>query len=134
MKITFGANTLADPQSAAAVRGLMAEVEEWPGGDCLIQTEKRYGQSTVVNFPRGNVDDTFVFHVFGSQGSYGAVFTAYANARALTDTQATLIITAPDASTLTMANATLKSAKPIVLQGKGLSLRYTFKITTITTP
>lgn len=134
MKITFDGQTLADPQSVTAVHGLNAVIEQW-GAQSTVQTEKRYGQNTEVDFPRGNIGGDFVFTVTGSYGSYAGPVQAFAAAIALLNIQATLMITFPDdETTATMANAICRDVHRVMLNGHSVQIRYSFKITTITSP
>ena len=129
MKILFGSNTLAD---IAASPKLAAQVEHWPG-TAQVQTWERYNAPRGQR-PVGNFGDQFAFKVFSSQDTYNHVIAAYTAALALVGTTADLVITPVTGSTtITFAAAILRSAVPVIA-GKGIELRYTFEINSVTSP
>ena len=136
MKITFtptggSAVTLADHTASPPINAL---IEQW-GGQSVVQTEKRYGQSTEIDFPRGNVGGEFVFTAGCSYASYDGPIDAFVTAFGLLDSQGTLIVTpTPGDTTATMADAVLRDVHRVLLNGYRVELRYSFKITTVTTP
>jgi hypothetical protein len=136
MKITFTPTggstvTLADHTATPAINAL---IEQW-GGQSVVQTEKRYGQAAEIDFPRGNVGGDFVFTAGCSYTNYDGPIDAFVTAFALLDAQGALVVTpTPGVTTATMANAVLRDVHRVLLNGHRLELRYTFKITTITSP
>jgi hypothetical protein len=123
--------TLADHTASPAIN---AVIEQW-GGQCVVQTEKRYGQSAEIDFPRGNVGGDFVFTAGCSYDDYDDTLAAFVTAFGLLNLQGALVVTyIPGATTATMPNAVLRDVRRTVLNGLRLELRYTFKITTITSP
>lgn len=136
MKIVFtptggSATTLAD---SSATPLIAAVIEQW-GGQSLVQSEKRYAQATEIDFPRGNVGGDFVFTAGCSYDDYDDTLAAFVNAFNLLNLQGALVVTFfPGSATATMDNAVLRDVRRVVLNGLRLELRYTFKITTITSP
>lgn len=136
MKIVFtptggSATTLAD---SSATPLIAAVIEQW-GGQSTVQTEKRYGQATEIDFPRGNVGGDFIFTAGCSYDSYDDTLAAFVTAFGLLNSQGTLVVTyIPGSTTATMENAVLRDIHRVILNGLRLELRYTFKITTITSP
>jgi len=136
MRVTFtptgdSAVTLADSSAAPLIAGVLEQF----GGASLVQTEKRYGQSTEIDFPRGNIGGDFIFTAGCSYATLDAAAGAFAAAFALLNEQGSLAFTPNPAGsvTLTMANAILRDVHRVKWDGVRLELRYTFKITTITT-
>jgi hypothetical protein len=136
MKIVFtptggSTATLADHTASPPINAL---IEQW-GGQSAVQTEKRYGQSAEVDFPRGNVGGEFVFTAGCSYSNYDGPIDAFVTAFGLLNGQGTLVVTpTPGDTTATMAGAVLRDVHRVLLNGHRLELRYTFKITTITSP
>jgi hypothetical protein len=136
MKIVFtptggSAATLAD---SSATPLIAAVIEQW-GGQSVVQTEKRYGQEAEIDFPRGNVGGDFVFTAGCSYENYDDTLAAFVTGFSLLNLQGVLVVTyIPGSTTATMANAVLRDVHRVVLNGLRLELRYTFKITTITSP
>ena len=136
MKIVFtptggSATTLAD---SSATPLIAAVIEQW-GGQSVVQTEKRYGQETEIDFPRGNVGGAFVFTAGCSYDDYNDTLAAFVAGFSLLNLQGALVVTyIPGSTTATMANAVLRDVHRVKWDGLRLELRYTFKITTITSP
>ena len=133
MKITFGSGptTLAD---IAATPKVTAVVESW-GGQALVQSEPLYGGPNVVKFPRGNVGGQFIFTAGCSFADRDTAAAAFATAYALLNTQGSLTVKPTGGSpTITMANAILHDLQRVEWEGVWLKLRYTFEITTVTSP
>ncbi len=136
MKIVFtptggSAVTLADHTASPPVNAL---IEQW-GGQSVVQTEKRYGQAAEIDFPRGNVGGEFVFTAGCSFVDYDSPIDAFVTAFGLIDSQGTLVVTpTPGTATATMTGAVLRDVHRVLLNGHRIELRYSFKITTITSP
>lgn len=136
MKIVFtptggSATTLAD---SSATPLIAAVIEQW-GGQSAVQTEKRYGQETEIDFPRGNIGGDFIFTAGCSYENYNDTLAALVTGFSLLNLQGALVVTyLPGSTTATMPNAVLRDVHRVVLNGRRLELRYTFKITTITSP
>jgi hypothetical protein len=123
--------TLADHTASPPVNAL---IEQW-GGQSVVQTEKRYGQTSEIDFPRGNVGGEFVFTAGCSYASYEGPIDAFVTAFGLLNGQGALVVTpTPGSTTATMAGAVLRDVHRVLLNGYRVELRYTFKITTITSP
>ncbi|MDB6016036.1 MAG: hypothetical protein JWR19_525 [Pedosphaera sp.] len=133
MKITFTigstVSTLADDTAAPRIAGV---IEQW-GGSAKVQTEPLYGAVNEVDFPRGNIGGDFTFTAGCSFATVDAAGAAFATAYALLNSQGSVkVYPSGGSAVITMANAVLKDVTRTEYNGHWLKLRYTFKITTIT--
>lgn len=135
MKIQFtpsgGApTTLGDDSAKYSV-----VIEQW-GGTAIEQREPLAGGANPALFPRGNVGGDFIFRSAQSYADYETTFSQFATLYGLLNQQGALVVT-QDSVTLTMSNAVLKSVTRLFDSGNAgvfMAVRYTFGITTLTTP
>jgi hypothetical protein len=131
MKITFATATLADDTASPRIA---AVIEQW-GGQSVVQTEPLYGGPNLAKFPRGNVGGQFVFTAGCSYATRDLAAAAFATAWSRLNTQGALALQPTGGSaTVTMANAILRDVSRVEWAGVWLKLRYTFEITTVTSP
>ncbi len=119
------AATLADLSTGSHV------VLEELGGAGIEQVEPLMDGSNVVRFPRGNVAGDCVFTVEKSFADKATAAAAAKTEYARMMQQGLLVLTIY-ATTLSMANAVLRSVKCSRVNGVRWGFRYTFGITTIT--
>ena len=133
--LTYGAGpttaTLADIGAAPQIAAMIEDL----GGDAVVQIEDLYAGPNKAKFPRGNVGGQFVFTAACSFATADLALAALLAAYALLNIQGALNLKPFPASTgVTFPNAILKSIRRVRLDGVILIVRYTFEITTITSP
>jgi hypothetical protein len=102
----------------------------------MEQREPLAGAANAVIFPRGNVSGDFVFRSGVTAKDYPGTLAIWAAVYALLNCQGTLVIT-QGSITNTALNAMLKKIERLFddrCGGVFVGIRYTFGITTLTSP
>lgn len=134
VQIQFTASTDLIPVTLGNDASKFAIVVEHMGGSCLTQTEPLAGGANPATFARGNIGGEIIFRSSKTYASYEATFGQFQTEYGRLNQSGTLVLT-ESGTTLTFANAILKSVRRIFdaqHSGAHMGIRYTFAITTIT--
>lgn len=129
MKITFGANTIADDTASPRI---LAKIEQCDA-PVAVQEDELAFSAIASQIPRGNAKGQFICTAACSYATRALAVAALVTQNGLKNTQATLSCYEPSTTlAFVCANAVLQNVALVLLNGTQLILRYTFKITTIT--
>jgi len=100
------------------------------GGQAVEQVEQLAFASNAERIMRGNVSGDCIFTAGKSHADRGTALAYFKTNFGYIGQTGSLVITV-DATTITMANATLRSVTAVEINGVRWMLRYTFGITTV---